>query len=61
MDTNDSKTEISGFIVNHDILATTATTAPGYYAATFCAANPTDLSCPDNATRSATTLTQLPV
>jgi secreted PhoX family phosphatase len=61
-DTNDSKTEISGFVVSPDTVTTTITTAPGYYADTFCTANPTDsINCPDGATRRATTLTQLPV
>jgi hypothetical protein len=60
-DTNDSKTEITGFVVSPDIVTTTITTAPSYYAATFCTGNPADLNCPDGATRSATTLVQLPI
>jgi hypothetical protein len=61
-DTNDSKTKISGFVVNPDILTTTTTTALSYHAAIFCTSNPMDsINCPDGATRNTTSLTQLPI
>lgn len=61
-DTNGSETTISPFVVNPDVVITTPTTAPGYYADTFCStATLPDLSCPDGANRRVTTLDKAPV
>lgn len=51
---------MTGFVVNPDTLTTTLTAVASYHAATFCsAATLPDLNCPDDATRSATTLVQV--
>ncbi len=59
-DTNDSRTEISGFIVSSSTPVTSLESGT-YHAIDFCTNYPTDLSCPDGATRRATTLSQPPV
>ncbi len=59
-DTNDSKTEISGFFISPSIPITSLESGT-YHAIDFCTNYPTDLSCPDGATRTATILVQSPV
>jgi secreted PhoX family phosphatase len=61
-DTNDSKTEITGFVVSPDKVTTVLTPAVNYHAINFCSSTLLpDLNCPDDAIRSATTLVQLPI